>query len=923
MNKIIKKVLTIAITLTVVFGVYQVDSLAATDEAGNNNSLLTRLVVEREQVRPGDYFDVYYEVLNGSYSLIPKELDTVEIRLPAEAKYEGAVIDTSFGTDDEYYYNIKSHTIYYSPKKIAMRSKNYIRISMVIPKEGRVGDQLEVTAIAPNGSGIKELSVQSPTITSPVFEGVLESNRAEDTLIGDTVEYQLNISNTGNWKSEITYLTIYKDPNFILDQNTVKVFIDGQENKNYQVKFDDKTYGLNIGPVAPNSNVVLKYEGTIKNEAFQKTVVGQVDVQSSFRWPSDPIDTGYIWDASFNDNNDYLVTKVVNIIYNNNDATGGGMLNGEAIYGKPYSLATNSYTKTGYEFKGWTTTPGGQTVDYTDEHQFTAFNLENDLDLYPVWKIADYAITYNGNGSTAGTMTNGVANYGQKLALSKNAFERDGYTFKGWSTKTDGQVEYTDGQVFDPWNQDKGLDLYAVWEANEYTITYHDTGATSGSMDADTVTYDDNFTLAANQYEKFGYDFKGWSDQENGQVVYCDVYKFLPYNELNGLDLYPVWSAKTVTVTYDGNGATSGNMTSDPAVFDQSVTLTPNAYTRTGYSFKGWATSADGDVVYADGYTFTKWDREFGLKIYAVWSPNTYAITYHGNGETSGTMDQGTLTFDEKNQLAKNAYEKTGHTFEGWALTPNGKVEYTNEEVLDAWNQETGLELYAVWSVCDYNVAYHGNGATKGSMTSDVATYNQPITLAKNTHERKGYTFMGWATSKDGDVEYTDEHAIDAYLLTNHLDLYAIWNANTYTITYDGNGATTGSMDQGTVTFDNKAVLAKNTYEKAGYVFKGWATSKDSDVLYKDEQAFDVWNKDSDVKLFAVWEVKQNPSIDTPQNNNNDKNTTNTTNKANNQTSPTNNVQSGDTTSAITWIACLMVSLGAIVILRKRKSLKK
>lgn len=359
-------------------------------------------------------------------------------------------------------------------------------------------------------------------------------------------------------------------------------------------------------------------------------------------------------------------------------------------------------------------------------------------------------------------------------------------------------------------------------------------------------------------------------------------------------------------------------MLTDPAVYDQSVTLSPNAFTRTGYTFKGWSTSEDGDVVYADEYTFTKWDRQVNLMLFAVWSADTYAITYDGNGATSGTMEPGVLTYDQEAQLAANAFEKTGHTFIGWSLEPDGDVEYTDEELLDAWTEEADLNLYAIWEVCDYDITYHGNGATNGSMSKDVATYNQPITLTKNTHERTGYTFVGWATSEDGDVTYTDEHAFDAYDLTNHLQLHAVWKANTYNISYDGNGATAGNMDQDVVTFDKKATLAKNAFEKTGYTFKGWATAKDGKVVYSDEQVFSAWDKESGLELFAVWEVKQNPSIDVDKNTNNSSTSTNTT-----KTSPTNNVQSGDVTNAAAWLACLMISLGAIVILRKRKTVKQ
>lgn len=930
MNKIMKKVFVIMLTFVISFGAIQVNGHAAETGAGYDN-LYTKLSINHDFVRPGGYFTIRYEALNGN-RVMPQYLDTVEIVLPREAQFTHKVTIDNSG-DDKWEYDEKFHRIYYKPKYVAPRNVNYIEIEMYVGQDAEIGRQFVVHAIQPDDSNIDDLTIAGPTVSTPVFDGDLTSDRNEYTLVGDKVTYNLVANNVGNWDSNITQVYIPTDQNFELDSNSIILRIDGHKVNTYNFNANENGYFYEFGEVPRGKTLTVTYSGSVKDSAFLKALNAKVHVTALFNFDGntdgnidgnvggnmDGSDARYmVKESIISDNNTKIVTKQFDVNYHNAGSTSGTMSTDKAIFGKSFSLATNQYKKTGYSFKGWATTPGSHDVAYTDGHQFNMFNLTADLDLYPVWKIDDYAITYSGNGATSGNMTNGVANFGQKVTLATNAYEKVGYTFKGWSTTTDGNVEYTDGQVFNTWNQEKGLDLFAVWEANEYTITYHDTNATTGNMDADTVTFDSVFTLSENAYQRDGYEFIGWATQENGAIVYNDTYIFAPYNIADNLDLYPVWRANTYTVTYDGNGATSGTMLTDPAVYDQSVTLSPNAFTRTGYTFKGWSTSEDGDVVYADEYTFTKWDRQVNLMLFAVWSADTYAITYDGNGATSGTMEPGVLTYDQEAQLAANAFEKTGHTFIGWSLEPDGDVEYTDEELLDAWTEEADLNLYAIWEVCDYDITYHGNGATNGSMSKDVATYNQPITLTKNTHERTGYTFVGWATSEDGDVTYTDEHAFDAYDLTNHLQLHAVWKANTYNISYDGNGATAGNMDQDVVTFDKKATLAKNAFEKTGYTFKGWATAKDGKVVYSDEQVFSAWDKESGLELFAVWEVKQNPSIDVDKNTNNSSTSTNTT-----KTSPTNNVQSGDVTNAAAWLACLMISLGAIVILRKRKTVKQ
>lgn len=77
----------------------------------------------------------------------------------------------------------------------------------------------------------------------------------------------------------------------------------------------------------------------------------------------------------------------------------------------------------------------------------------------------------------------------------------------------------------------------------------------------------------------------------------------------------------TYTIKYNGNGNTGGSTASSTHTYDSSKALTTNGFTKTGYVFQGWATSASGPVVYTDGQSVKNITSTNGdvINLYAVW----------------------------------------------------------------------------------------------------------------------------------------------------------------------------------------------------------------------------------------------------------------------------------------------------------------
>ena len=156
-----------------------------------------------------------------------------------------------------------------------------------------------------------------------------------------------------------------------------------------------------------------------------------------------------------------------------------------------------------------------------------------------------YTVTYDANGATSGdpptpeTKTEGSE---LKLAANDNSLSRDGYTFAGWNTASDGSgTSYAEGATY---STDENLTLYAEWTAlATYTVTYNANGADSRSTpDDQTKTEGTDLTLADNTdgLARDGVKFAGWNTASDGTgTSYAEG---ATYSTDANLTLYAEWA---------------------------------------------------------------------------------------------------------------------------------------------------------------------------------------------------------------------------------------------------------------------------------------------------------------------------------------------------------------------------------------------
>ncbi len=319
-----------------------------------------------------------------------------------------------------------------------------------------------------------------------------------------------------------------------------------------------------------------------------------------------------------------------------------------------------------------------------------------------------------------------------------------------------------------------------------------------------------------------GYRFDGWylsldvSDLEKdrikagGEVVYNPSY-------LNQT-LYAHWT-EIYTVSYNINAPINaseafGNMKDDVFEFDETRELSPLGFEIVGWTFKGWATDENGDVVYANKAAVSKLAKAGEVvNLYAVWEANTYSVQYMPNKPTNaifavtGSMPNiEKCTYDEFFVLDKVEYMLTGWHFVGWATSSDGEAIYSNEANIKNLTAKDNsvVRLYAVWEANEYTITFNTDGGTE--IAPITQKHCSGITAPANP-TRVGYTFAGW----DKEIPKT--------MPAENVTITAKWTINQYTIAFDTNGGTgiaPITQDYGTT------IVAPANPTKEGYTFLGW-----------------------------------------------------------------------------------------------------
>ena len=339
-----------------------------------------------------------------------------------------------------------------------------------------------------------------------------------------------------------------------------------------------------------------------------------------------------------------------------------------------------------------------------------------------------------------------------------------------------------------------------------------------------------------------------------------------------------------VTLTYTGTGS-AFYATTD---FTESG-ATPGGFTRTGYTFKGWATTNGASAAQiadkgalkptlacANGGAYT---------LYAVWEvvKHNVTLTYNQNftGSVAGSMPTNPAAVpvnhgaNYSSTLANNTPTRTGYEFLGWSESASATTAtYAAGASISKNNitADTTIALYAVWKAYP-TITYNGNGNTGGTVpTSTSAAPGSTYNIAQGVPVRTGYVFAGWTTVQNNasGTKYSYNGTIAGAtgvftMPTTNVTFYALWNPQ---ITYNANRPTdaasttvTGMPNPATVT----VTYGSNTTAAAapslvGWTFAGWTTAANgTGTKYAAGAAIN--NFTTSMTLYAQWTVKGGYSI--------------------------------------------------------------
>lgn len=480
----------------------------------------------------------------------------------------------------------------------------------------------------------------------------------------------------------------------------------------------------------------------------------------------------------------------------------------------------------GYRFDGWYTAPnGGNKYDFNTP-------LTGNVTVYAHWVGNGYTVRFAGNGATGGGTPDQAFQYNIGQNLHRNGFVRDGYTFTGWK-RADNQQAYGDGQwVTNLTTQPNGIvTMVAQWSANEAHIRYNPNppaGKTTGGQG--TPNWDghtgDTPTIGQNGWTIDGYTFAGWATSPDGSGA-----RYAPgarWTANGTLTLYAQWTPGQASLTYDGNGATSGKTDPQTGKTDEKINVRDNGFTRDGYTFVTWNTQADckGNAVKPN----SEWTLRGSSTLYACWAGNAQTLTYHGNGATGGnTAAQSGKTGDELTTNA-NGFTRDGYTFVRWDTAKDGSGTAYGEGkngVSQYVMKPAGNDLYAIWKANPATIQYRNDWPnTTGSTPDTTGNTGDTVTISQNSFDRPGYTFTGWSTSKRGDpsLQPGDKHTLEPRTTT----VWAQWKADPAHLVYNSNIGTVGSETKtvdGVV--DQTVKTITNPFDRPGYTFSGWNTQAD------------------------------------------------------------------------------------------------
>ena len=475
------------------------------------------------------------------------------------------------------------------------------------------------------------------------------------------------------------------------------------------------------------------------------------------------------------------------------------------------------------------------------------------------WSGEDFTVVYfaeNGTGETrVQDFKYNVAS--NLMTLSELGFKNPvGKYFAGWTLAKDSNViNYTNGQKF--LVPVDGALLFAVWKDKDpHEISYRNVtskdGIRGGAKLEGKFLESRNVDLPVLE-NRVGYTFTGWYLDEECRGPRVDGWKAGTYE--TDLVFYAQWTGNVYNVSYNLNGGVQNPKAPSTHTYGQATELVEPQ--KRGCKFEGWYPSSNlngSPLAQIGPESYTK-----DIQLWAKWSGNVYAVNYILNMPSDETYDVvNRATGGKKNDKSQeglpqshtfgkstkvNSIKRVGYSFDGWYLDPEFRGQAVEE--LGAEDFTDAIALYAKWTGLEYSISYVMNGGNKGKETPEKHTYGVETKLVDPS--RTGYAFKGWYT----DSKFTNGpvSSIGPKDYTSGINLFAKWDGNVYSISYNLNNGKLPETYAKTHKYGTRTVLPK--LEREGFKFGGWYRTAD----LKGAEITEIGEEEilGDIELWAKW----------------------------------------------------------------------
>ena len=652
---------------------------------------------------------------------------------------------------------------------------------------------------------------------------------------------------TSNWDIEITNVTAGEasgsaenatKPSWKATSASMEANLyDKGDAMEYDVTIENKgTIDAKLNDILTNLEqensdaVIITFSGYTKGEVLKAKESKIVHVKIAYNPDYDGEETSSEVTIDFeytqdNKSEDAPKTYLLTYDYSTN---GGDRADSEGEYltgGSNVDLSNIAY-KQGWRFVGWNT-------DKNAEVGLTSYQMKEEATtLYAIYS-KDLKVTYEKgeNIQSIGKEEDACTIYNNETSCEitlPSVTPSEGYAVDGWYNDND-----KIGDPNDKYKLSNNTTLTSRVTQNTYTVTYdyETNGGTSATKETDKVDYGENIDLTPTA-TKSEWTFVGWNTNKNATSGLSS----LKMSNSN-VTLYAIYrkEAKTITITFNKNGATSQTPSGSsansantltqsctiPAVYNNAtqasscnitsptINASSNTPTVVGYNTSASATSSSWNqntskAVSANA-TYYAITRKDAVTLTAKFNANgaslssssnqtcTLAATYNGTAQaTSCTVTAPTIT-------------RSGYTIIGYntsaSSTSNNSSYNTSSKVLTLTSSNNNSTWYAVTSK-KITITFDKNGASAiGSTSQSCTMYNTSascnVTSPSITASSNTPTVIGWSTAAS---THSNQWSVNTAKAVSADDTYYAQTskaAKTITVTFNKNGSTSQTPSGG------------------------------------------------------------------------------------------------------------------------------